>query len=93
MSNENEINPSTEAELVDQGFSKSDLGDQGYSAAGEVGLIKARRSLRANVWRGLKSAPPTALFGLTRYSNCLTLRGERNSCSAPISWGGIFCRA
>ena len=43
----------------------ADLGDQGYSAAGEVGVIKARRSLKENVWRGLKSAPPTALFGLT----------------------------
>ncbi len=43
----------------------TDLGDQGYSAAGEVGLIKARRSFTENVWRGLKSAPPTALFGLT----------------------------
>ena len=43
----------------------ADLADQGYSAAGEVGLIKARRSFAENVWRGLKSAPPTAIFGLT----------------------------
>ncbi len=41
------------------------VGEEGYSAAGEVSLIKARRTFRANVWRGLKSAPPTALFGLT----------------------------
>jgi peptide/nickel transport system permease protein len=39
--------------------------EQGYSAAGEVGLLKTRRSLRENIWRGLKSAPPTALFGMT----------------------------
>ncbi|UCH41130.1 MAG: ABC transporter permease, partial [Gammaproteobacteria bacterium] len=57
--------PSNEAELADQGFSESDLGGQGYSAAGEVSLIKARRTFLENVWRGLKSAPPTALFGLT----------------------------
>lgn len=41
------------------------VGEEGYSAAGEVSLIKARRTFRENVWRGLKSAPPTALFGLT----------------------------
>jgi len=39
--------------------------EEGYSAAGEVGLLKTRRSLRENIWRGLKSAPPTALFGMT----------------------------
>ncbi len=41
------------------------VGEEGYSAAGEVSLIKARRTFAENVWRGLKSAPPTALFGLT----------------------------
>ncbi len=41
------------------------VGEEGYSAAGEVSLIKARRTYAENVWRGLKSAPPTALFGLT----------------------------
>lgn len=43
----------------------SNGGEEGYSAAGEVSLIKARRTLWENVWRGLKSAPPTALFGMT----------------------------
>jgi peptide/nickel transport system permease protein len=38
--------------------------DQGYSAAGEVGQIRARRTFRENMWRGLKSAPPTAIFGM-----------------------------
>ena len=56
--------PSNEAELADQGFSESDFAAQGYSAAGEVALIKARRTFMQNVWRGLRSAPPTALFGL-----------------------------
>jgi peptide/nickel transport system permease protein len=65
MNNEDDMAPSAEAELSDQGFSKTDLADQGYSAAGEVVLIKARRTFLQNVWRGLKTAPPTALFGLT----------------------------
>ena len=42
----------------------SNGGEQGYSAAGEVSMLKARRTLRENIWRGLKSAPPTALFGM-----------------------------
>ncbi len=41
------------------------VGEDGYSAAGEVSLIKARRTFLENVWRSLKSAPPTALFGLS----------------------------
>jgi len=40
-------------------------GEEGYSAAAEVGQIKAKRTLIENIWRGLKSAPPTALFGMT----------------------------
>jgi peptide/nickel transport system permease protein len=43
----------------------SNGGEQGYSAAGEVSMLKARRTLRENIWRGLKSAPPTALFGMS----------------------------
>jgi peptide/nickel transport system permease protein len=39
--------------------------DQGYSAANEVSQIKSRRTLSENIWRGLKTAPPTAIFGLT----------------------------
>jgi peptide/nickel transport system permease protein len=65
MNNKDDMTPSAEAELADQGFSKTDLADQGYSAAGEVVLIKARRTFLQNFWRGLKTAPPTALFGLT----------------------------
>jgi peptide/nickel transport system permease protein len=65
MNNDDDMTPSAEAELADQGFSKTDLADQGYSAAGEVVRIKARRTFLQNFWRGLKTAPPTALFGLT----------------------------
>jgi peptide/nickel transport system permease protein len=65
MSTEDDLKAGSEAELNEQAQSKSELGDQGYSAAGEVGLIKARRTFGEKVWRGLKSAPPTALFGLT----------------------------
>jgi peptide/nickel transport system permease protein len=36
----------------------------GYSAANEVTLVKARRSVLQNVWRTLKTAPPTAWFGM-----------------------------
>jgi peptide/nickel transport system permease protein len=54
MNQDDDMNPSTAAELA----------DQGYSAADEVGMIKARRTTLENVWRGLKTAPPTAIFGL-----------------------------
>jgi peptide/nickel transport system permease protein len=55
MNKEDDMLPSEAAELA----------DQGYSAAGEVGVIKSRRTHRENIWRGLKTAPPTAIFGLT----------------------------
>ena len=38
--------------------------DQGYSAAAEVGAVRARRTWTENAWRGLKKAPYTAWFGL-----------------------------
>ena len=60
-----DITPSNKAELADEGFEEKDLGDKGYSAAAEVGTIKARRTLRENIWRALRSAPPTALFGMS----------------------------
>ena len=40
------------------------VGEEGYSAAGEVSLIKARRTFTENLWRALKSAPLTAMFGM-----------------------------
>ncbi len=38
--------------------------EQGYSAAGEVGAVRARRTVWQNMWRGLKTAPITAWFGM-----------------------------
>ncbi len=38
--------------------------DKGYSAAGEVGAVRARRTVWQNAWRELKKAPITAWFGL-----------------------------
>ncbi len=38
--------------------------EQGYSAAGEVGAVRARRTVWQNIWRGLKTAPITAWFGM-----------------------------
>lgn len=39
--------------------------DEGYSAANEVSQLKSRRTASEHIWRGLKSAPPTAIFGMT----------------------------
>ncbi len=36
----------------------------GYSAANEVTMVKARRTFVQNLWRTLKTAPPTAWFGM-----------------------------
>ena len=38
--------------------------DQGYSATGEVGAVRARRTVWQNIKRGLKTAPYTAWFGM-----------------------------
>ena len=38
--------------------------DGSYSAADEVTLVIARRSVFQNIWRTLKTAPPTAWFGM-----------------------------
>ncbi len=61
----NSMNTDNDKEEDISSSETAELADQGYSAAGEVGMIKSRRTFRENVWRGLKSAPPTALFGLT----------------------------
>ena len=74
--------------------------EEGYSAAGEVSLVRARRSFAENIWRGLKSAPPTALFGLiiitlylltAIFAPLLAPHGEAEI--FPMSyapWGGEF---
>ena len=78
----------------------SKAGEQGYSAAGEVGQIKARRTLKENIWRGLKTAPPTAIFGMAVvaiyiffaiFAPLLAPHGESEI--FPMSyapWGGEF---
>lgn len=38
--------------------------NSGYSAAAEVAMVKSRRTFMQNVWRGLKTAPITAWFGM-----------------------------
>ncbi len=65
MSRDDELHPSHDAEIASQHHDDLDLAETGYSATAEVGQIRARRTFTENVWRGLKSAPPTALFGLT----------------------------
>ena len=45
----------------------------GYSAAHEVTMVKVRRSFLQNVWRTLKTAPPTAWFGMIVISIYLTV--------------------
>ena len=75
-------------------------GEEGYSAAGEVGQIKARRTLIENIWRGLKSAPPTALFGMTVitiyllvaiFAPLLAPHGEAEIFDMSYApWGGEF---
>jgi peptide/nickel transport system permease protein len=37
---------------------------QTYSAAGEVGMVRMRRSRVQRMWIALKKAPPTAIFGM-----------------------------
>ena len=36
-----------------------------YSAAGEVGQVRLRRTRLQRIWIDLKNAPPTAIFGMT----------------------------
>jgi peptide/nickel transport system permease protein len=38
--------------------------NSGYSAAAEVAMVKSRRTFMQNMWRGLKTAPITAWFGM-----------------------------
>ena len=47
--------------------------DGSYSASNEVTQVKARRSLLQNVWRTLKTAPPTAWFGMIVITVYLTV--------------------
>ncbi|MFT5113245.1 MAG: peptide/nickel transport system permease protein [Parasphingorhabdus sp.] len=72
----------------------------GYSAAGEVGQVRARRTLGEEIWRGLKSAPPTALFGMivifcylfvAIFAPLLAPYGESEVFAVPYApWGGDY---
>ncbi|MFT5659001.1 MAG: peptide/nickel transport system permease protein [Gammaproteobacteria bacterium] len=74
--------------------------EEGYSAAGEVSQIKARRTISEHIWRGLKTAPPTAIFGMTVISIYLIIgifapllapHGEAEIFDiAYAPWGGEF---
>lgn len=63
--------------------------DEGYSAASEVSQIKSRRTMSENIWRGLKSAPPTAIFGLTVITSYLLI-GIFAPLLAPYGEAEIF---
>jgi|TARA_B110000977_G_scaffold150962_1_gene191497 peptide/nickel transport system permease protein len=47
--------------------------DGSYSASNEVTQVKARRSVLQNIWRTLKTAPPTAWFGMIVITLYLTV--------------------
>lgn len=63
--------------------------DEGYSAASEVSQLKSRRTTSENIWRGLKSAPPTAIFGMTVITFYLTV-GILAPLLAPYGEAEIF---
>jgi peptide/nickel transport system permease protein len=63
--------------------------DEGYSAANEVSQLKSRRTASENIWRGLKSAPPTAIFGMTVITLYL-LTGIFAPLLAPFGEAEIF---
>ena len=47
--------------------------DGSYSASNEVTQVKARRNVLQNIWRTLKTAPPTAWFGMIVITLYLTV--------------------
>lgn len=65
------------------------IADQGYSAASEVSRLKSRRTTSENIWRTLKSAPPTAIFGLTIITTYLLI-GIFAPLLAPYGEAEIF---
>ena len=50
-----------------ENLSNSTNSEELYSAAGEVGAVRRRRSLAERSWIVLKKAPPTAWFGMIVY--------------------------
>ena len=65
------------------------IADEGYSAASEVSQLKSRRTTSENIWRGLKSAPPTAIFGMTIITTYLLI-GIFAPLLAPYGEAEIF---
>ncbi len=71
-----------------------------YSAAGEVGQVRLRRTRMQRIWIDLKNAPPTALFGMTViviyaftgiFAPWLAPHGQAEIFSQPYApWGGEF---
>ena len=71
--------------------------DQTYSAAAEVGMVRQRRSRLQRIRIGLKSAPPTAWFGMivilcylvvAAFANFIAPFGEADtSFPAYLEWG------
>jgi len=49
---------------MSENLSNSTNSEELYSAVGEVGAVRRRRSLAERSWIVLKKAPPTALFGM-----------------------------
>jgi peptide/nickel transport system permease protein len=68
-----------------------------YSAAGEVGQIRLRRSRMQRIWIDLKKAPPTAIFGMVViaayifvaiFADWIAPYGEADSSfAARLPWG------
>lgn len=74
--------------------------EQTYSAAGEVGQVRARRTMGQRIWLGLKKAPLTAWFGmivisfygiLAIFAPLIAPFGEAQVFPQPFApWGGDF---
>jgi len=73
---------------------------QTYSAAGEVGQVRQRRTRLQRIWLDLKKAPPTAIFGMlvvsiyafvALFAPFLAPHGEAEIFIEPYAaWGGEF---
>ncbi len=74
--------------------------EQTYSAAGEVGQVRQRRTRLQRIWLDLKKAPPTAIFGMlvvsiyafvALFAPFLAPHGEAQIFKEPYAaWGGQF---
>jgi len=74
--------------------------EQTYSAAGEVGQVRARRTFGQRVWLGLKKAPVSAWFGMiviafymivAIFAPLIAPYGEAKIFPQPFApWGGDF---